>query len=178
MRQAAYEKYGLISPHVKKAVLRHMYKDLVGDSSAAATTSQEEVDERVAAFFELEDPDLVFDLREAYNGNSSKFDLCWSKAKEFLEEDVGTAVDDRRHSQVVHLAKAISVRDFREQVKALCPEKSPIPSEAYIRLQFLPSRKNSKIAKRYTGRLNVKRMVQRRKNHIDSHYGACIFRYL
>ena len=44
MRQAAYEKYGLISPHVKKAVLWHMYKDLVGDSSAAATTSQEEVD--------------------------------------------------------------------------------------------------------------------------------------
>ena len=101
----------------KKAVLRHMYKDLVGDSSAAATTSQEEVDERVAAFFEVEEPDLVFDLREAYSGNSSKFDLFWRKAEEFLEEDVGTAVDDRRHSQVIHLAKAISVRDFREQVK-------------------------------------------------------------
>ena len=56
-----------------------------------------------------------------------------------------------------------------------------MPSEAYIHLQFLPSRKNSKIAERYTGRLNVKRMVQQRqwrKNHIDSHYGACIFRYL
>ena len=62
MQQAAYEKYGLISPHVKKAVLWHMYKDLVGDSSAAATTSQEEVDKRVAAFFKFENPDLVFDL--------------------------------------------------------------------------------------------------------------------
>ena len=42
--------------------------------------------------------------------------MFWAKAKEFLEEDVGTAVDDWRHSKVVHLAKAISVRDLREQV--------------------------------------------------------------
>lgn len=27
MRQAAFEKYGLVSPSVKKAVLRYMYKD-------------------------------------------------------------------------------------------------------------------------------------------------------
>ena len=45
MRQAAYEKYGLVSSRVKKSVLRHMYKDVVGDSSAAATTSQAELDE-------------------------------------------------------------------------------------------------------------------------------------
>ena len=67
MRQAAYEKYGLISPSIKK-VLRHMYKDLVGDSSAAATTSQSELDERVHAFFKLEEPDLVYDLRQLYSG--------------------------------------------------------------------------------------------------------------
>ena len=37
--------YGLLSPSVKKSVLRHMYKDLVGDETAAATcaTSQETV---------------------------------------------------------------------------------------------------------------------------------------
>lgn len=51
MRQAAFEKYGLISPRVKKAVLRHVYKDLVGDSSAAATTNQQEVDQQVAVLF-------------------------------------------------------------------------------------------------------------------------------
>jgi len=109
MRQAAFEKYGLISPSIKKSVLCLMYRDLVGDESAAATTNQEEIDEHVNAFFELEEPNLVYDLHELYAGGSSKFDLLWSKAKEFLEEDVGTAVDDRRHSQVVNLAKAISV---------------------------------------------------------------------
>ena len=124
MRKVAFEKYGLITPSVKKAVLRHLYKDLVGDDSTAATASQEEVDARVSAFFDLEEPDLVFDLRHLYCGRASKFDMFWAKAKEFLEEDVGTAVDDRRHSQVVHLAKAISVRDLREQVSMFSTTKN------------------------------------------------------
>ena len=51
-----------------------MYKDLVGDSSAAATTSQSELDERVYAFFELEKPDLTYDLRQLYSGRASLYD--------------------------------------------------------------------------------------------------------
>ena len=98
-----------------------MYKDLVGDASAAETTPQAEIDEGVRVFFELEDPDLIYDLCETYGGRASKFDVFWVKAKEFLEEDVGTAIDNRRHSQVVHLVKAVSVRDLREQVKGRCP---------------------------------------------------------
>ena len=94
MHQIAFEKYGLITPLVKKVILRHLYKDLVGDESAAATTSQDEVDAWVSTFFELEEPDLVFDLRHLYSGRASKFDMFWAKAKEFLEEDIGTAVDD------------------------------------------------------------------------------------
>ena len=181
MRQAAYEKYGLISPSIKKSVLRHMYKDLVGDLSAAATTSQSELDERVRAFFELEEPGLIYDLRQLYPGRASLYDTFWEKAEEFLEEDIGTAVDDRRHTQVVHLAKAISIRDLREQVSNRCQPDTPIPSDEYIRLQFLPRRKNTKTAEYYTGKLDVKRMVQQRqwrKSHEDSHYCACIFRYM
>ena len=163
---------------MKKAVLRHMYRDLVGDWSAAANTSQAELDERVNAFFEMEEPGLVYDLRQIYSGRASQYDTFWERAKEFLEEDVGTAVDDRRHSQTVHLAKAISVRDLREQVMSRCPVGTPLPSEEYVRLQFLPTRKNTKVAERYTGKLEVRRMVQQRqwrKSHEDSHYCACIF---
>ena len=109
MRQAAYEKYGLISPSMKISVLRQRP---VGDSSAAATISQSELDKRVCAFFELEEPDLTYNLRQLYSGRASLYDTFWEKAKQFLEEDVGTAVDDRQHSQVVHLAKAVSVRDL------------------------------------------------------------------
>ena len=40
-------------------------------------------------------------------------------------------MDDRRHSQVVHLAKAISVHDQREQVTDRCPPDTPIPTSGY-----------------------------------------------
>ena len=180
MRKAAFDKYGLVTPSVKESVLKHVYKDLAGDVSAADTLSQAEVYKRVSTFFELEDPDLMYDLQELYAGRHTKFDLFWAKAKEFLEEDIGTAVDDRRHSQIVHLAKAVSVKDFRDQVAAKLPVNTPIPSNSYIPLQFLPARKDAKVAERYTGILNVKRMVQQRqwrKQHPDSHYAVCIFCY-
>ena len=66
----------------------------------------------------------------------------WACAKEYIEEEVGTAVDDRRHSTVVHIAKAISVRDLREKVVERCPPNIPIPSDEWIRLQFSPSCKS------------------------------------
>ena len=79
----------------------------------------------------------------------------------------------------MHLAKVISVRDLRELVTNRCRQDTPIHSEEYIRLQFLPARKNTKTA---TGRLEVRRMVQQRqcrKSHEDSHYYcACIFQYM
>ena len=37
------------------------------------------------------------------------------------------AVDDRRHGEVTHLAKAISLRDLREQVSHRCPPATAIP---------------------------------------------------
>ena len=34
------------------------------------------------------------------------------RVEKFLEEVIGTPVDDRRHDQVTHLAHAISARDL------------------------------------------------------------------
>lgn len=62
LRKVVFEKYGLITPSVNKAVLRHLYEDLVGNNLAADTASQEEVDARVSVFFDLEEPYLVFNL--------------------------------------------------------------------------------------------------------------------
>ena len=113
MRKAVFEKFGLVSPNVHKSILRHFYRDLTGDQSVSSSITEQEVDESLCALFELEEPDLVYDLRVGNLGRSSDhFQIFWQKAKEFLEEGVGTAVDDHRHSLVVHLAKAISVRDF------------------------------------------------------------------
>eukprot|EP00731_Ephydatia_muelleri_P010010 Em0005g596a len=176
MRRAAFEKFGLVMKTTKSA-LRYLYK---GDSSASANLEESEIDARVDTFFELEEPSLIYDLREHYKGNQSKFDVFWQRAKEYLEEDVGTAVDDRRHSTIVHMAKAISVRDLREKVKERCPPGTLVPSDEWIRLQFAPSCVSSHTALRYTGKLQVCHKVQQRqwrKQHEDSHYAACIYRY-
>ena len=64
------------------------------DSSASANLSQEEIDQRVQTMFDLEDASFVYDLRTHY-GEKTKFDWSWACAKEYIEEEVGTAVDDR-----------------------------------------------------------------------------------
>ena len=75
-------------------------------------------------------------------------------------------MDDRRHSTVLHVAKAISVRDLHEQVSARCPDGVPIPCNEWIRLQFAPICVSSSTALRYTGRLKVRHRVQQRQRHI------------
>ena len=106
----------------------------------------------------------MYDLRHHLAGRQVKFDTFWDEAKKFIEEDVGVAVDDRRHSTVLHVAKAVSVRDLREQVVSRCPEGTPVPSEEWIRLQFAPTSLSSHIALRYTGKLEVKGKYSRGKS--------------
>ena len=55
MRREGFEMFGLLTPSTKKSVLRHLYKKMVSDSSASANLQQAEIDERVAAMFELEE---------------------------------------------------------------------------------------------------------------------------
>lgn len=66
--------------------------------------------------------------------NLMSWDHCWR----FLNEDIAVAVDDHCHGQITHLARAISLRDFRDQVKDRCPVNTAIPSIEWLRLQFWP----------------------------------------
>lgn len=63
----------------------------------------------------MEDSDIIFDLR-AHNGRSgaTQYDVFWDECQKFLNEE--EAVDDRRHGVITHLARAISIRDFVDQV--------------------------------------------------------------
>ncbi len=122
----------------------------------------------------------MIDLRELQNGRTTKLDKFWDECAKFLQEEVGLAVDDRRHTDVTHIASALSVRDLREQVASRCPADMPIPSRSWISLQFWPKSAHAKSRVHYTGRFAVKYMVQARqfrKEHEDSHYAADIFRY-
>ena len=68
----------------------------------------------------------------------TKYEVLWKEAKNFLEERLGVAIDDRRHLEVTHLSTALSIRDFKEQVQARCPEGTAVPCEEWLCLQFWP----------------------------------------
>ena len=119
--EAMFSKFGRIAPSVKLSVLRYFYRDLTGDATAANDMGEAEVNQRVLQFLQMEPdkPSTVTDLREVkHPERKTKYNVFWSMAKMFLSKDIGTAVDERRHSQVTHLAKAISICDFREEVEA------------------------------------------------------------
>ena len=180
MRAEFVQKFGRITSAVKPAVLRYFYKDLTGDSSCSDTHAQEEIDSRVKQAIEMEDPDILLDLRQHNKGQCSKYDTFWAECDKLLLESMSTAVDDRRHSHITHMATAISVRDLRDQVAARCPEGTSIPSLEWIRLQFWPKNDHAKRALAHTGRFKVRFKVQQRqfrKDHVDSHYAAALFRY-
>ena len=97
----------------KSAFLCAAYRRLTGDTSAASTTKEADVDQRVSRILDEEDPELIWDLRTNNDGRPEEY-------KEFLQQyinaSVETAVDDRRHDVVVgsddvvtHLATAQSV---------------------------------------------------------------------
>jgi len=44
---------------------------------------------------EMEDPNIVVNLRHLNTGNKSKYNTFWEECQKFLEEGIGAAVDDR-----------------------------------------------------------------------------------
>ena len=131
-------KYGRVTPSMKPTVLRKFYKDLTGDSTAASNEHEAEIDERVRLLLEMEDPDILLDMRALNTNNRSQYDVFWYECQKYLEGIVGTPVDGWCHGHVTHLANAISARDLIKQVKARCPEGTEIPSVSWLRFQFWP----------------------------------------
>ena len=132
MRRAMFEKFGRVSHCVKPAVLHFFYRDLTGDASSSRTTQESIIDECVCEIINIEpeDPNTLVDLREEKSKETqAKFDVFWDEAQKFINEDLGVAVDDRRHGEIIHLVRAISIRDLREQVSTRCPPGTPIPSD-------------------------------------------------
>ena len=109
------------------------------------------------------------------------YNRFWDECRKYLDEEVETAVDERRHGNATHLAKALSTRDLLSNVAQRCPDGTSLPSEQWLRLQFWPKNATMKSALQYTGRFQVKFMIQQRQLrmwHEDSHYCAALFKYL
>ena len=107
--------FGLVTG-AKPAILREIYRQLTGDSSSARDEAEAQIDERVRTAIDMEDPDVIIDLRALNHGHSSRYDVFWDTCCTYIENTAGVAVDDRRHDHVTHLAAAMSVSDLRKQV--------------------------------------------------------------
>ena len=167
-------------------ILHHMYKDLVHDSSVASSAHELAMEERITqAIMELEDPEIILDLRKNNGKVGSSYDDFWEELQHYLDEII-TPVNERRHGNTMYLPIAISIRDLRERIcdrlaKKFPNDTKPTPSDEWIRLQFWPKNPYSSSALRYTGRFEVKYSVQSRqmrKSHPDSKYVAVILQYV
>lgn len=149
--------------------------------------AEQGVNERVAkALVHLDDPDILLDLRKL-NGKvkSTAFDPFWDELQLYLDE-LNPAVDERRHSTVLHMPIAISIRHLRDIISGCLVLKFPgeekdIPGLEWIRYQFWPRNPYSSSALRYTGNFAVKFGIQcrqMRKSHTDAHYVNALLQYV
>ena len=153
----------------------------LGDFSSPCNLDEATTQERIRLIIDSQDPDIIDDLRQHNKGRPPIYEYFWEECRNFLEEEAETAVDERRHGNVTHLAKALSTRDLLNNVAKRCPDGTPLPSEQWLRLQFWPKNATMKSALQYTGRFQVKFMIQPRqlrKWHEDAHYCSALFRYL
>uniref|UniRef100_A0A1X7V2Q1 Uncharacterized protein n=1 Tax=Amphimedon queenslandica TaxID=400682 RepID=A0A1X7V2Q1_AMPQE len=166
-----------------ESILRQRSQSTIekSDSSVSSTTDEDVIDKRIIEIVEMEDYDIIDDLRKHNCIRSTHYDVFWENCYDFLNEHIGDVVDECRHGQITHLAPAISIRDFIDQVKALCPEVTPIPCEEWVRLQFWPKTPSAKASLQHTGGFTMKFMIQQRlsrQSHPNSHYAAACFRYM
>jgi hypothetical protein len=115
VRKEFFDKYTHLASLKSKSVLRNIFRSLVNDESAPSSHVEAEVDGRLAKFLlDMNDPDIVLDLRKL-NGKPSlsKFDAFWLELHSYLEE-IGLAVQERRHGDSMYMPVAMSVNHLRE----------------------------------------------------------------
>ena len=95
MRRSLMQRFGRVTANMKPAILRNLYCELTGDASAATNEHEAEIDERVQLLLDMEDRDIVLDLRALNTGQKSQYDVFWDECGKFLQEEIGTPVYDR-----------------------------------------------------------------------------------
>ena len=178
MRRLFYKQIkSLRCVNIPLHVLRHVYRTLTSDSITGATSS--EIDQRVPLAIELEDADLVINLRHLNKERpGDTFDVFFKKLANMVNQI--TAAEDRRHG-VSHMSEFWSIRDLINQVKEKISEGSPIPSASTVFHFFAPPNMYAKTSQYYTGKTDPKFVVQHRQlcaYHTDAHWCSALFRYL
>ena len=88
LRKHLISQFGRISGQSNLAILCEFYRQATGDrdQSASLTTAEKELDERLREALEMEDADIVIDLRENNGSHSDKFKVFWECLQRFLQD--------------------------------------------------------------------------------------------
>ena len=62
---------------MKPAILRTFYRELTNDASAPSSLLEAEIDERVRMVPDMENPDVIIDLRQLNSGRKGQYDVFW-----------------------------------------------------------------------------------------------------
>ena len=65
-------------------------------------------------------------------GHSSKYMEFWEACENYIQGNIETAVDDRQHDPIEHLAVAMSVPDLLSEVSKKVEPGTPIPSVQWL----------------------------------------------
>lgn len=134
---------------VQSGLLDTIYKELTLDASKEVHPVTQQ---RIRMIFKGE-TGLLPDLRKLNPGRpSGQYDLFFEKLGELIEEY--TAADDRRHN-IAHMLEILSIKDLINQTKERCPDDTPVPSAALVRLQFCPRNPYSHAAMTFTSKIPV-----------------------
>ena len=102
--------------NVKPSHRRLLFHIATSDSTAPANHAEETVNKRLEHYVDTGDESIIVDLRKL-NKRPSVFEQFFEKAARFIESEVETAVDDRRHGSIVHMALALSADDLHRLVR-------------------------------------------------------------
>ena len=118
---------------------------------------------------------------------ATTFENFWGACREVLLPD--SAANERRQSDTVYASAAHSIPNLIKMATDILQRKvdaqalarlPPIPSEEWVRLQFVPNVRNSETSAKFTGALGASRAVQTRtlrKEHVDQHFVNAMTRY-
>lgn len=74
--------------------------------------TEAKVDERVQAFLDYEDEDIIWDLRTHNAGRPEKYTVFLEHSKRYPNNQGGIAADEWRHDTLVHMATACQSQYF------------------------------------------------------------------
>ncbi|PKY51021.1 hypothetical protein RhiirA4_467820 [Rhizophagus irregularis] len=135
--------------------------------------------ERIRMILDLQDANIIINLRINNEFHNTKFDTFWNELNEYFNErrnafiedalmEIIPAVYDHHSTLILYLPIAMSIANLKKIIIEKLEKKYEIPlnseililSDEYIQLQFWLANITTNAASKYTGRFKIKYKMQ------------------